>query len=164
MLDADDLGPADRKMLKLLREGRVTAPYAAEKEGYSLQYVRDVLTRLVEHGHARKIHTGLYEFVSDPRREWVNDLSEVTQVFIEFCSLDNREGPGIASNFEKGVEQIQAVADEDDHHDLQGALLWWAVSRYGQSGGLKRQRVNYKTRELLERYGYDTSEADDAGE
>lgn len=69
MLDADDLGPADEKLLDLLREGRVTAPYAADETGYSLQYVRDVLGRLVEHGHARKVYQGLYEFVDDPREE-----------------------------------------------------------------------------------------------
>lgn len=67
MLDADDLGPADESMLDLLHEGRVTAPYAAEETGYSLQYVRDVLSRLVEHSHVRKVHKGLYELVDDPR-------------------------------------------------------------------------------------------------
>ncbi|WP_254535256.1 ArsR family transcriptional regulator [Halomarina litorea] len=67
MIDADDLGPADRAMLDLLHEGRVTAPYAADETDYSLQYTRDVLGRLVEHGHARKVYEGLYELVSDPR-------------------------------------------------------------------------------------------------
>lgn len=67
MLDAEDLGPADEKLLDLLQEGRVTAPYAADETGYSLQYARDVLTRLVEHDHARKVHKGLYELVDDPR-------------------------------------------------------------------------------------------------
>lgn len=67
MLDADDLGPADDAMLTLLQEGRVTAPYAAEETGYSLQYTRDILNRLVDHGHVRKVHKGLYELVDDPR-------------------------------------------------------------------------------------------------
>lgn len=69
MLQPDDIGPADRKLLDLLSEGRVTAPYAAEETGYSLQYVRDRLTRLVEHGNARKVYEGLYELVDDPRDE-----------------------------------------------------------------------------------------------
>jgi len=54
MLDKDDLSPADDKLLDLLREGRVTAPFAADETGYSLQYIRDRLGRLVEHGNARK--------------------------------------------------------------------------------------------------------------
>lgn len=69
MLKPDDLGPADRALLSLLADGRVTAPYAAEATGYSLQYVRDVLRRLVEHNHVEKIHKGLYELVDDPRQE-----------------------------------------------------------------------------------------------
>ncbi|WP_328821302.1 MarR family transcriptional regulator [Natronorubrum halalkaliphilum] len=69
MLDSEDLGPADEKLLDMLNEGRVTAPYASEKTGYSLQYVRDRLGRLVEHGNARKVYEGLYELVEDPREE-----------------------------------------------------------------------------------------------
>lgn len=67
MLDEDDLGPADEALLDMLRDGRVTAPYAADETGYSLQYVRDRLGRLVEHGNARKVYEGLYELVDDPR-------------------------------------------------------------------------------------------------
>lgn len=67
MLDADDLGPADEELLDMLADGRVTAPYAADETGYSTQYVRDRLGRLVEHGVARKVYTGLYELVEDPR-------------------------------------------------------------------------------------------------
>ena len=66
MLDEDDLGPADEKLLDMLREGRVTAPYAADETGYSLQYVRDRLGRLVEHGNAVKVYEGLYELAEDP--------------------------------------------------------------------------------------------------
>jgi len=69
MLDKDDLSPADDKLLDLLREGRVTAPFAADETGYSLQYIRDRLARLVEHGNARKVYDGLYELVEDPREE-----------------------------------------------------------------------------------------------
>jgi hypothetical protein len=67
MLSPDDLGPADVKLLELLNEGRVTAPYAAEETGYSLQYVRDRLARFVEHGNVTKVHEGLYELRDDPR-------------------------------------------------------------------------------------------------
>ena len=69
MLDADDLGPADEKLLDLLQDGRVTAPFAADETGYSLQYVRDRLGRLVEHGNASKVYEGLYELVDDPRAD-----------------------------------------------------------------------------------------------
>lgn len=67
MLDADDLAPADEELLNMLREGRITAPFGAEETGYSLQYVRDRLGRMVEHGNAKKVYDGLYELVKDPR-------------------------------------------------------------------------------------------------
>lgn len=67
MLEEDDLGPADRALLDLLNEGRITAPYAAQEADYSTQYVRDRLARFVEHGNARKVYQGLYELVEDPR-------------------------------------------------------------------------------------------------
>lgn len=67
MLDEEDLSPADEQLVALLREGRVTAPFAADETGYSLQYVRDRLGRLVEHGNARKVYEGLYELQHDPR-------------------------------------------------------------------------------------------------
>jgi len=67
MLEDDDLAPADEALLDLLAEGRITAPYAADATDYSLQYVRDRLGRLVEHGHVRKVYEGLYELVEDPR-------------------------------------------------------------------------------------------------
>ncbi|RBI59521.1 MarR family transcriptional regulator [halophilic archaeon] len=69
MLDEDDITPADEMLLDLLHEGRVTAPYAANETGYSLQYVRDRLGRLVEHGNAQKIYEGLYELAEDPRTD-----------------------------------------------------------------------------------------------
>lgn len=67
MLSRDDLAPADEALLDMLQAGRVTAPFVAAETGYSLQYVRDRLGRLVEHGNARKVHEGLYELVEDPR-------------------------------------------------------------------------------------------------
>lgn len=69
MLEEDDLSPADQSILDLLQKGRITAPYAADKTGYNLQYVRDRLTRLTEHGNVEKIHEGLYELEYDPREE-----------------------------------------------------------------------------------------------
>jgi hypothetical protein len=61
--------PADRELLDMLAEGRVTAPFAADETGYSLQYVRDRLGRMVEHGNAIKVYDGLYELVADPRED-----------------------------------------------------------------------------------------------
>lgn len=71
MLEEEDLGPADEALLDMLNEGRVTAPYVADETGYSLQYVRDRLGRLVEHGNACKVYEGLYELVEDPREDIV---------------------------------------------------------------------------------------------
>lgn len=61
------MNPTDEALLDLLAEGRVTAPYAADELGKSLEYVRARLTRLVEHEHAERVHDGLYELVDDPR-------------------------------------------------------------------------------------------------
>jgi len=69
MLDEDDLAPADEEILTMLREGRVTAPFVAEETGYSLQYVRERLNRMVEHDNVRKVYDGLYELIDDPREE-----------------------------------------------------------------------------------------------
>lgn len=69
MLDEDDLAPSDEAILDLMRDGRVTAPYAADETGYSLQYVRDRLARFVEHGNATKVYEGLYELIKDPRED-----------------------------------------------------------------------------------------------
>jgi predicted HTH transcriptional regulator len=68
-LTEDDLSPAQKQSLELLREGRVTAPFVAEQADYSLQYIREELTDLVKHGHVSKIHDGLYELVDDPRED-----------------------------------------------------------------------------------------------
>lgn len=67
MLDSDELGPADKALLDLLQEGRITAPYAADETGYSKQYLRDRLRRLVEHDIVTKVYEGLYELNTDPR-------------------------------------------------------------------------------------------------
>jgi DNA-binding IscR family transcriptional regulator len=69
----DDLSPAERAVLDMLQDGRVTAPYAAAETGYSLQYVRDVLTSLRRHGHVERVHDGLYELAADPRDEPTTD-------------------------------------------------------------------------------------------
>lgn len=63
---ADTSPPAQRSLLDLLRDGRVTAPFAADETGYSLQYCREQLANLVEHGHVVKVHDGLYELDDDP--------------------------------------------------------------------------------------------------
>ena len=67
MLSPDQLTDTDEQLLELLSDGRVTAPYAADELGASQEYVRSRLRRFVEHGHAQKVYTGLYELVEDPR-------------------------------------------------------------------------------------------------
>ena len=67
MLSPDQLTDTDEQLLELLSEGRVTAPYAADELDASQEYVRSRLRRFVEHGHAQKVYTGLYELVEDPR-------------------------------------------------------------------------------------------------
>jgi len=62
-----DLNPTDNAILDMLREGRCSPSYIAEKAEYSRQNVTNRLGRLVEHGYVRKLHPGLYELVDDPR-------------------------------------------------------------------------------------------------
>jgi hypothetical protein len=67
-VSTDSMRDVDAKILKLLTEGRVTAPYVSARTEYSLQYSRDRLKRLCEHGHVEKIHSGLYQLIDDPRQ------------------------------------------------------------------------------------------------
>ncbi|ELZ87906.1 MarR family transcriptional regulator [Haloferax volcanii] len=62
------LNPTDRAILGMLREGRCTPSYIADKRDYSRQNVTNRLNRLVEHGYVTKVHTGLYELVQDPEQ------------------------------------------------------------------------------------------------
>lgn len=39
------VGDRPYRLIEMLREGRITAPFASEETGYSLQYVRDRLRR-----------------------------------------------------------------------------------------------------------------------
>jgi len=122
MLDADDLGPADEKLLDMLRGGRVTAPYAAEETGYSLQYVRDRLGRLVEHGNAKKVYEGLYELVEDPRedqpaRPYTWDSVEAARQFIAGVEeriemVERGEIEGDAEQLREDKEAIEARLEE----------------------------------------------------
>lgn len=68
MLSPDQLTDTDKAILKMLRSGRVTAPFVAEKQDKSLEYVRSRLVRLMEHNHVERIHDGLYELVDDPEQ------------------------------------------------------------------------------------------------
>lgn len=95
----------EESVLDLLREGRVTAPYVAEQADYSLQYVREELTDLVNHDHVRKIHDGLYELTDDPREtaeqnpvrnpgeilETGRDLADALEAYVESTSLSSEE-------------------------------------------------------------------------
>jgi len=73
VLTEDQLTETDEQILELLREGRVTAPFAADVIDASQEYVRSRLKRFVEHGHARKVYTGLYELTDDPRGDEADD-------------------------------------------------------------------------------------------
>lgn len=66
MLQPDQLTPTDEAILEMLRDGRVTAPFVAEEQEKSLEYVRSRLVRLMEHGHVERVHDGLYELTDDP--------------------------------------------------------------------------------------------------
>lgn len=74
-LSNDDLREIDHTVLEYLAEGRVTPAYSRDRmqdEGshqVSGAYVGQRLKRLEEHGHVENLYnTGLYELVSDPRK------------------------------------------------------------------------------------------------
>ena len=138
MLDADDLGPADEALLDLLREGRVTAPFAAEETGYSLQYVRDRLGRLVEHGNARKVYEGLYELVKDPRRA-------------AGAADSDGEGRGeTAEDTAPETDERPAVARPDVETDNEVAILEQLQEAVPGSGELAERRAD----EIVAMYEY----------
>lgn len=73
MLKPDQLTPTDEEILNMLQDGRVTAPYVAEQQDKSLEYVRSRLVRFMEHDHVTRVHDGLYELIHDPRETEPDD-------------------------------------------------------------------------------------------
>jgi len=67
MLTDAQLNAADKVILDLLADGRITPRYAATESGYGSTYISQRLSRLAEHGHVRRVDRGLYELVDDPR-------------------------------------------------------------------------------------------------
>jgi len=67
MLAEKQLNAADRVILDLLADGRITPRYAATESEYGSTYMGQRLSRLAEHGHVRRVDRGLYELVDDPR-------------------------------------------------------------------------------------------------
>jgi hypothetical protein len=72
-LKPDDLNTLDEKIINYLaNEGRAspTLFMRAEDIDTSRQWVSSRFTRLAEHEHIRELYdTGIYEFVSDPRKK-----------------------------------------------------------------------------------------------
>jgi hypothetical protein len=101
----------------------VTAPYAADETDYSLQYVRDRLGRLVEHGNARKVYEGLYELVDDPRHrgEGDDEADSVDVTPTPEGTEDTTDTPGDdvdyaggSSNLKNPPESIDTPGEEGD--------------------------------------------------
>jgi Mn-dependent DtxR family transcriptional regulator len=61
-----ELNPTDEAVIEVLKEGRATPSYLAERTEYSRQNVTNRLRRLAEHGYVEKIHKGLYELQKEP--------------------------------------------------------------------------------------------------
>jgi DNA-binding IclR family transcriptional regulator len=66
MADPDELDELHRDILGVLREGRATPSYLAERTGESRQLVSQRLRDLVMADYVDRVHTGLYELVEDP--------------------------------------------------------------------------------------------------
>jgi len=69
MLAEADLNDTDRRVLDVLRDGRVTPQFVATELSLSRTYASERLTRFVEHGHVEKVAPGLYELAADPRED-----------------------------------------------------------------------------------------------
>jgi predicted HTH transcriptional regulator len=69
MVEADKLDNLHWKIINELREGRCTPSYLSEETGESRQLISQRLRDLVMAGYAKKVHTGLYELVEDPRED-----------------------------------------------------------------------------------------------
>jgi Mn-dependent DtxR family transcriptional regulator len=57
------------QIIDVLREGRVTPSYLADRLGESRQLVSQRLRDLQMAGYVEKIHTGLYELVDEPEHD-----------------------------------------------------------------------------------------------
>lgn len=68
-MDASDLDDLHDAILDELEQGRVTPSYMADQTGESRQLMNSRLRDLYMGGHVRKVHTGLYELVDDPRED-----------------------------------------------------------------------------------------------
>jgi len=76
VLAPDDLNDTDERVLDVLRRGRVTPQYVADLLEVSRTYASERLKRLVEHGHVRRVASGLYELDDDPRLDgdWPTEI------------------------------------------------------------------------------------------
>jgi DNA-binding IclR family transcriptional regulator len=66
MADVEDFDDLHRQIIDILREGRGTPSYLAERTGESRQLVSQRLRDLVMADVVEKVHTGLYELEEDP--------------------------------------------------------------------------------------------------
>jgi len=67
----EDYTPSENEeyVLDVLKEGRATPHYLKERTGLNNQQVNYALNQLIAAGWVKKITTGLYELVDDPREE-----------------------------------------------------------------------------------------------
>jgi len=65
----EDYDPSDNEewVIEVLEEGRATPKYLKDRTGLNNQQVNYALNQLIAAGWVRKITTGLYELVDDPR-------------------------------------------------------------------------------------------------
>lgn len=67
----EEYAPSDNEgqILELLKDGRVTPKLIKDETGLNDQQVNYALNQLIAAGWIRKVTTGLYELVEDPREE-----------------------------------------------------------------------------------------------
>ena len=67
----EEYEPSDNEewVLDVLDEGRATPKYLKDRTGLNNQQVNYALNQLIAAGWVRKITTGLYELVGDPRED-----------------------------------------------------------------------------------------------
>lgn len=68
MANPEDLDELHWEIVDVLREGRATPAYLAERTGESRQLVSQRLRDLRMAGYVEKVHKGLYELEEDPEQ------------------------------------------------------------------------------------------------
>jgi len=152
-LSPDQLNPTDRAILDELRDGRVTPAYVADTHGYSSGNVRNRMTNLAQHGHARALGGGLYELVDDPRGGEEPAIDpQVSELRGEVQALEERVETLQAANERLRTDEgVDTAVLRDAYESVQTALR--ALDGQHPDTGLARSELDGAKARLQEVLG-----------